>query len=147
MKRIIISIGIIAVIIALGCSAIAYIAVHNSKLYGKIDEVIASYEQNKGVVQSISELEYFYRKYSRRLGCITNDESLAEISVSISRLAPMYESKCDEFTAECTQIKEYAKKSSIPKFPAGTEYYNPQNILIFLNNFAKSYCKKPFYML
>ncbi len=117
MKRIIICIGIIAVIIALGCSAIAYISVHNSKLYGKIDEVIASYEQDEGVVQSISELREYYNEYSRRLGCITNDDSLAEISVSISRLAPMYESECDEFAAECAQIKEYAKKildSEIP---------------------------------
>ncbi len=117
MKRIMICIGIIAVIIALGCSAIAYISVHNSKLYGKIDEVIASYEQDEGVVQSISELREYYKEYSRRLGCITNDDSLAEISVSISRLTPMYESECDEFTAECTQIKEYARKildSEIP---------------------------------
>ncbi len=117
MKRIIISIGIIAVIIALGCTAIVYIEAHNSKLYGKIDEVVASYEQDEGVVQSISELEDFFKTYSRKLGCIINDDSLAEISVSISRLTPMYESECDEFTAECAQIKEYAKKildSEIP---------------------------------
>lgn len=117
MKRIIISIGIIAVIIALGCSAIAYIEVHNSKLYGKIDEVISSYERDAGVTQSISELRDYFEKYSHKLGCIINDDELAQISVSISRLAPMYESECDEFTAECTQIKEYAKKildSEIP---------------------------------
>lgn len=110
MKRIIISIGIIAAIIALGCSAIAYIEVHNSKLYGKIDEVISSYEQDKNVTQSISELRDFFEKYSRKLGCIISDEELAQISVSISRLTPMYESECDEFTAECVQIREYAKK-------------------------------------
>ena len=104
MKRIIISIGIIAVIIALGCSAIAYIAVLITKINGKIDEVIASYEQNKGVVQSISELEDFYRKYSRRLGCITNAEGLAEISVSISRLAPICESECGYVRVDMRRI-------------------------------------------
>lgn len=117
MKRIIISIGIITAIIALGCYAIVYIEVHNSKLYGKIDEVISSYEQDTDVVGSISELQDFYNKYSRKLGCIISDDDLAQISVSISRLEPMYKSGCDEFTAECVQIREYAKKildSEIP---------------------------------
>ena len=77
MKRIIISIGIIAAIIALGCYAIVYIEVHNSKLYGKIDEVISSYEQDTDVVGSISELQDFYNKYSRKLGCIISDDDLA----------------------------------------------------------------------
>ena len=39
MKRIIISVCIIAAIIAAGCSAIVYIGAQNSKLYGELELV------------------------------------------------------------------------------------------------------------
>lgn len=110
MKRIIISIGIIAAIIALGCSAIAYIEVHNSKLYGKIDKVVSSYESGSGVESSIAELSDYFKRYQKRLGCIVGDDELAEMSMSVSRLLPMYQSDCDEFAAECVEIKSYAQK-------------------------------------
>ncbi len=117
MKRIIICIGIIAVIIALGCSAIAYIDANNSRLYGKIDMVISSYESKSRVEQSIAELSEYFDEYRKGLSCIISDDELSQISLSISRLLPMYESECDEFTAECAEIKSYARKIMDSEIP------------------------------
>ncbi len=117
MKRIIICIAIIAAIIALGCSAIAYIEVNNSKLYGKIDKVISSFDMDSEVESSIADLNDYFKKYKKMLGCIVGDDELYEMELSISRLLPMYQSDCDEFTAECNQIKTCAKKMLDAEMP------------------------------
>lgn len=110
MKRILISVVIIAVIIAMGCSAIAYIDSHNNRLYGHIDMVLKAYEDGSGVEEKINDLSRFFESYEKRLSCIVNEEVLNEMSASISRLMPMYESDSDEFTAECETLRSFAER-------------------------------------
>lgn len=104
MKRLFISIGILAVIIALGCSAISYIDAKNSKLYGKIEMVIKAYDSGDGVAESIESLNEYFDHYEKMLGCIVSDEMLMDMAESVARLMPMYLAECDEFTAECRNI-------------------------------------------
>ncbi len=120
MKRIIVSIVIIALIVALGCSAIAYIDSNNTRLYGHIDEILSAYsEGNDAELRTeIGELNRFFDKYEKWLSIIVNEEPLNDISASISRLMPMYESDSDEFTAECEVIRSYAAKIQKNEVPA-----------------------------
>ncbi len=109
MKRIIISICIIAAIIAIGVSAISYIDAQNTKLYGKIEMVINSYRSaSEDTPGKISELEDCFSKYAKTLSCFVGEDMLNSMAVSVSRLMPMYESGSDELYAECETIKEYA---------------------------------------
>lgn len=117
MKRIIISITIITAIIAIGCSAIFYIDSQNRKLYGKIEMVLNAYSQDEGVEESINELKSYFSIYQKGLACFVAEEELMDISEAISKLLPMYQSDCDEFTAECEAIKnltERIKSNEIP---------------------------------
>lgn len=118
MKRIIISITIITIIIAIGCSAIFYIDAQNRKLYGKIEMVLNAYSKNERVEESISELKSFFDKYEKGLACIVAEDELMDISESISKLLPMYLSECDEFTAECEAIKTLAERIKSNEVPA-----------------------------
>lgn len=108
MKRIIISITIITVIIAIGCSAIFYIDSQNQKLYGKIEMVKKAYTDGAGVEESISGLQVYFDGYIKGLSCIVPEDELMEISEAIAKLLPMYQSDCDEFLAECEAIKNLA---------------------------------------
>lgn len=110
MKRIAISITIIALILVAGYSAVALIDSGNDRLYGKLELVTDSYRsQSPDVEENIFELERYIAVYSKRLGWIVNDELLGEMELSTARLRPMYRSDSDEFLAECAQIKEYAR--------------------------------------
>lgn len=110
MKRIAISITIIALILVAGYSAVALIDSGNDRLYGKLELVTDSYRsQSPDVEENIFELEHYVAVYSKRLGWIVNDELLGEMELSTARLRPMYRSDSDEFLAECAQIKEYAR--------------------------------------
>lgn len=110
MKRIAISITIIALILVAGYSAVALIDSGNDRLYGKLELVTDSYRsQSPDVEENIFELERYVAVYSKRLGWIVNDELIGEMELSTARLRPMYRSNSDEFLAECAQIKEYAQ--------------------------------------
>ncbi len=109
MKRIIISIVIIAAIIAAGCMAIVGIEAENTKIYGKIEEVLSS-ESNEEAEAALDELEDAFRKYSKRLSCIVDEDLLAEMEGVLYTLRPMYESSSDEFTAQCELLRSYAKR-------------------------------------
>ena len=110
MKRIAISIVIIALIFVAGYSAVALIDSGNDRLYGRLELVTDSYRsQSPDVEKNISELERSVADYSKRLGWVVSDELLGEMELSVSRLMPMYQSNSDEFLAECAQIKEYAR--------------------------------------
>lgn len=117
MKRIIISIAIIAVIIAMGCSAVMYIGAHNSRLYGHIDRVLSAYSSNKNVADEIESLKKYFARYEKDLGAVVNEDILNDMSASISKLLSMYLSQSDEFSAECEAIRSCAdriQKSEIP---------------------------------
>ena len=110
MKRIAISITIIALIFVAGYSAVALIDSGNDRLYGQLELVTDSYRsQSPDVEKTISELERSVADYSKRLGWIVNDELLGEMELSTARLMPMYQSNSDEFLAVCSEIKEYAR--------------------------------------
>jgi len=109
MKRIFISIVIIAAIIAAGCLAIAGIEAENTKIYGKIQEVLES-DSLEEAEEAVTELEEAFAKYSKRLSCIVDEDILEEMEGAVSMLRPMLESNSDEFTAQCELIRSYAKR-------------------------------------
>ncbi|MCD7771882.1 MAG: DUF4363 family protein [Oscillospiraceae bacterium] len=109
MKRILISIVIIAAIIAAGCLAIAGIETENTKIYGKIEEVLDS-ESEEEAEAAVQELEEAFRDYSKRLSCIVDEDILEEMAGAVYMLKPMLESNSDEFTAQCELIRSYAKR-------------------------------------
>ncbi len=109
MKRILISIVIIAAIIAAGCLAIAGIETENTKIYGKIEEVLNS-ESEEEAEAAVQELEEAFLDYSKRLSCIVDEDLLEEMEGAVYMLKPMLESNSDEFTAQCELIRSYAKR-------------------------------------
>ncbi|MCD7846534.1 MAG: DUF4363 family protein [Oscillospiraceae bacterium] len=118
MKRIFISIVIIAAIIAAGCFAIAGIEAENTKIYGKIQEVLES-DSLEEAEEAVTELEEAFAKYSKRLSCIVDEDILEEMEGAVYMLRPMLESSSDEFTAQCELLRSYAKRildREIPTF-------------------------------
>ncbi|MCD7823292.1 MAG: DUF4363 family protein [Oscillospiraceae bacterium] len=109
MKRILISIIIIAAIIAAGCFAIAGIEAENAKIYGAIEEVLNS-ESEEEAAAAVEELEDAFREYSKRLSCIVDEDILEEMEGAVCMLKPMLQSDSDEFTAQCELIRSYAKR-------------------------------------
>lgn len=119
MKRIVISIVIIAAIISAGCLAIGYIGEENEIIYGKIEEVLNA-EGDAATKEAVRELERAFEKYENRLSCIVDEDILEEMSAAVSMLMPMYEASSDEFTAQCELVKAYAKRlldREIPTLP------------------------------
>ena len=113
MKRLIISLAIIAVIIAVGAVALYTVGQENDRLYGHIEAVISAYESGEGVEEKIAELKSFFEKsYVRALGAFVDDSFLAELSESINRLGPMY-----EFLAECESARTEAQRIFLAESP------------------------------
>ncbi|MCD7732815.1 MAG: DUF4363 family protein [Oscillospiraceae bacterium] len=109
MKRILISIVIIAAIIAAGCFAIAGIEAENTKIYGKIEKVLSSSTEEEAE-EAVSDLEEAFREYSKRLSCVVDEDILEEMEGAVYMLRPMLESNSDEFTAQCELLRSYAKR-------------------------------------
>ncbi|MCD7889229.1 MAG: DUF4363 family protein [Oscillospiraceae bacterium] len=109
MKRILISIVIIAAIIAAGCFAIAGIEAENTKIYGKIEKVLSSSTEEEAE-EAVSDLEEAFREYSKRLSCVVDEDILEEMEGAVYMLRPMLESSSDEFTAQCELLRSYAKR-------------------------------------
>ena len=119
MKRIVISLTIIAVIIAVGLFALWSVSAKNDRLYGHIEAVISAYETDGNVVSEINSLRDFYEsEYLPRLGYFVDDDQLTELSTLIARLEPMYRAECDEFIAECEAIRENAHRIYLKEVPA-----------------------------
>ena len=120
MKRVIVCLFIIGAIIAAGIFSCMVVAAKNDRLYGHIESVLDIYDSGEDAASAIDELEsYFRRDYAPKLACFINDEMLGDRAVAISRLKPMYESDCDEFSAECEAVRESADriyKSEVPSF-------------------------------
>ncbi len=109
MKRLVLCIVIIAAIVAAGVWSCEEVLIKNRKLYGFIREVEADFSQGMPAEESISALEnYFEEDYRPALAVFINDEKLYEMSEAVSRLRPMYESGCDEFSAECAALEARA---------------------------------------
>lgn len=118
MKRIAICLTIIVLIIAVGVFALFSIDRKNDRLYGHIEAVLGAYESGGDTKSEIKSLQSFFEEdYVRTLGCFVNDERLGDISTCISRLEPMLESDCDEFSAECESIREEARQIYIRELP------------------------------
>lgn len=110
MKRIIISIAIIAMIAAAGSMAILYIGEANSRLLGQLELVEKAYSEGGDTAREIALLSRSYKSLRRVLGIIADDDDVEEVGALISRLLPMLESDCDEFLAECRMIRSAAAK-------------------------------------
>lgn len=118
MKRIFVSLTILAVIIAVGIFALFSVSQKNDRLYGHIEAVISAYESDGDTVLEIQNLQnYFELDYVPKLGAFVDDDLLGEIATCISRLEPMLESDCDEFTAECAAIRTTARKIFLNEAP------------------------------
>lgn len=117
MKRIVISICIIAMIIAVGCSAIVYIDAHNNKLYGMLDLVLDGYARDDDIREELFQLKQYFEDYEKDLSAIVNEDILSEMSASVARLMPMLEADSDEFTAECETIRSHAQKIQKSEIP------------------------------
>lgn len=120
MKRVIVCLVIIGVIIATGIFSCAAVAAKNDRLYGHIESVLSAYDSGGDASSAIDDLErYFRTDYAPKLACIIDDEMIGELALVISRLKPMYESDCDEFSAECEAVRASAEriyKSEVPSF-------------------------------
>lgn len=118
MKRLFVSIAIIGVIIAVGVVAILSIDSKNQRLYGHIDAVLAEFDGGGDPSSQIDDLKSFFDKsYAPFLGCFVKDEPLQEIGIMISKLKPMYDAECDEFSSECASIKATARKIYYDELP------------------------------
>ncbi len=117
MKRLIISLTIIAIIITVGLIALNTVRRENERLYGLVESVMRAYEAG-GADREISALEgYFKDEYVKVLGAFVDDDRLADIALCIKRLRPMLESGCDEFGAECESIKAEAERIWLSEAP------------------------------
>ena len=115
MKRLIISLSIIAVIVMVGIIAIYSVGEKNERLYGHIESVLAAYDSDEDVGAELSGLRAFFEnEYVRALGAFVDDDRLAEISVSIDRLEL---SDCDEFSAECFARRSLAENIYLNELP------------------------------
>lgn len=118
MKRLFVSIAIIVVIIAVGVAALLSVDSKNQRLYGHIDAVLAEFDGGDDPSSQIDALKsYFDKSYAPVLACFVRDESLQEINIMISKLKPMFDADCDEFSAECESIKETARKIYYEELP------------------------------
>ena len=119
MKRLIISLSIIAVILAAGFFAIKTVSGQNDRLYGMVESVLREYSSGGDAAGEIGYLKKFFEEeYVRKLSALVDDDKLAGISESIDRLLPMLEADCDEFRAECESIKSGARLIYLNELPA-----------------------------
>ena len=78
MKRIIISIAIIAMIAAAGSMAILYIGEANSRLLGQLELVEKAYSEGGDTAREIALLSRSYKSLRRVLGIIAEDDDVEE---------------------------------------------------------------------
>lgn len=118
MKRIVISLSIIAIIIAVGIAALFTVSQKNDRLYGHIESVLSAYKGGRDASPEIAALcGYFENDYAKTLSAIVDDDRLAEMAVYVSRLEPMLQSGCDEFEAECSALRAEARKIYLSELP------------------------------
>lgn len=110
MKRLIIGIVIIVCIIALGIFAIAYISEQNTRLYGKIEEVLIAYDSGEEVAPLLDELEDIAYNYSRKLTLFVNDEELSEMLETVAMMRAFYSSDPPEFKAQAARLRYLAER-------------------------------------
>ncbi len=119
MKRLAVCIAIIAAIVAAGVFSIGLVSSKNERLYGMVRGVIETYEAGGDVSGRINELTDFFKEdYAPKLACVVNDGMLAEMAASASKLEAMYQSGCDEFTAECEALLTGADRILRSELPA-----------------------------
>lgn len=105
MKRLVLSISIIAVIAAMGIMTIFFIQSQNEKLYGKLDLVLYKYENNEDVSKELAELEEFAREYTKKLNYFADEEKLEELYEAVITLKTLYFDSSEEFRTECARIR------------------------------------------
>lgn len=110
MKRLVLSISIIAVIAAMGIMTIFFIQSQNEKLYGKLDLVIYKYENNEDVSKELAELEEFAREYTKKLDYFADEEKLEELYEAVITLKTLYFDSSEEFRTECARIRLLADR-------------------------------------
>ncbi len=110
MKRLVLSISIIAVIAAMGIMTIFFIQSQNEKLYGKLDLVLYKYENNEDVSKELAELEEFTREYTKKLNYFADEEKLEELYEAVITLKTLYFDSSEEFRTECARIRLLADR-------------------------------------
>ena len=117
MQRLVLSVVIVVLILAMGCVTVGYINYQNIRLLGQVDKILQNYNDNTDLTNEINMLKNNFSSYSKCLLAFIERERITEITLSIEKLLPMYLEESDEFTAELTSIKVRANeilKSEIP---------------------------------
>lgn len=102
MKRLYISLFIIATVIALGIFTIYFIASQNQRFLGEIEKV-----ENKA--ESAEALKKEFSRYQKLLGLLVSDEKLFEMEKTLARILSMSKTDDEEFLAECEELKAMSK--------------------------------------
>lgn len=110
MKRLVLSISIIAVIAAMGIVTMFFIQSQNEKLYGKLDLVLYKYENNEDVSKELTELEEFAWEYTKKLDYFADEEKLEELYEAVITLKTLYFDSSEEFRTECARIRLLADR-------------------------------------
>lgn len=110
MKRLIIGVVIILCVIAMGLFAIAYISQQNSRLYGKLEEVLIAYDAGENITFLLDELEDTAYNYSQCLTLFVNDEELSELLETAAMMKAFYPGDETEFKAQAARLRYLAER-------------------------------------
>lgn len=117
MKRLVLSISIIAVIAAMGIVTIFFIKGQNEKLYGKLDLVLYKYENGQDPSQELAELEVYAKGYVEKLSYVADEELLGDLYESVVTLRTLYFDSSEEFRTECERIRLLAERIYLKEIP------------------------------
>lgn len=118
MKRLIIGIIIIICVVALGIFAIEYIDTQNSRLYGKLEEVLSAHEKGEDISMLLDSLGDQAYEYANRLTVFINDEQLAELLEAVESMRAFYSAGDEpEFLAQAARLKFLAEKIYSDELP------------------------------
>ncbi len=117
MKRLVLSISIIAVIAAMGIVTIFFIKGQNEKLYGKLDLVLYKYENGQDPSQELAELEVYAEGYVEKLSYVADEELLGDLYESVVTLRTLYFDSSEEFRTECERIRLLAERIYLKEIP------------------------------
>lgn len=117
MKRLVLSISIIAVIAAMGIVTIFFIKGQNEKLYGKLDLVLYKYENGQDPSQELAELEVYAEGYVAKLSYVADEELLGDLYESVVTLRTLYFDSSEEFRTECERIRLLAERIYLKEIP------------------------------
>lgn len=108
MKRVKLCIFIIAMIISMSVYTLYTLGKRNIQLYEYLDRIKSIYLADKNdprIEPMIAELGSYWRDYYVNISFLIQSSQLGDISDSVARLYPLWQSDCDEFLSEIESIR------------------------------------------